>query len=89
MQTLESVQGFANSQIAPQAVLPIVKSGWCLPTVLNFILFQNDYNNMSINDEVKSFKSTKKDIRNKNIKQVKSNKNKTMAKKVSKTKHLQ
>ncbi|XP_050064716.1 uncharacterized protein LOC126553614 [Aphis gossypii] len=42
----------------------------------------NDYNNMSMNDEVKSFKSVKKqDIRNKNIKQVKSNKNKTMAKK--------
>ncbi|XP_050065226.1 uncharacterized protein LOC126554179 [Aphis gossypii] len=37
---------------------------------------------MSMNDEVKSFKSVKKqDIRNKNIKQVKSNKNKTMAKK--------
>ncbi len=35
---------------------------------------------MSINDEVKSFKSVKKqDIRNKNIKQVKSNKNKTIA----------
>ena len=38
MQPFESVQSFANSQIAPQAVLPIIKSGWCLPTVLNFIL---------------------------------------------------